>query len=653
MLMRILICLSGFFIYSNLFGQSILLPYWDKTSDKWGYITTEEKVVLIPQFASANDVRPITSGIIAGVNESGKYGVVNYKGETIVPFAYYEICDIVNGKNLFDPENRYFHVTKSQYYGKPLHYIYKVGSGELKTTTTAFPYGHLQEGRIKFSVPYYQSKLYGFIDTTGKVVIEAYYGDVSDFKDGLAIVKNSGNISIPMVIDKESKKVIDIHSDIKRFGVNFLVQRGIVGPWAIFNSNGETVLPFQLTELIRIFEGAELAVVVKEGKYGVINTSGKEMLPFKFNHDPIVSDINEKVFTIKENDSLYLVDKTGKYIINGPIDTIPKLMYNETIQIRRGGKNGVIDFNGKIIIPTIYDNRDIIYNDHCYSVHLRGKKGFIDEKGRTVLKPVYDSISHFNEGFATAKINNKWAVVDKKGRARFGANFILAFPFYEHLALVKDSTGYKYIDTTGKTALKGPFHWGKEFQNGFAYVEEWANGDFKFRGYINAKGNHLIDPLHKTAYKPVTVESYTPSPAAGKYSQIIYTEKGQKFRPKWGYEAVFLYGIKNDQVSLSLAFEEMESADAIKSPYTMTLTASIPLQVIAKWENAGFDGDFRARYIYVLQTFPDNSVESKVKSVTGWFDPMTKKLSLSGEVYGPQRKGTYSFGLTAVRVGGE
>lgn len=50
---------------------------------------------------------------------------------------------------------------------------------------------------------------------------------------------------------------------------------------------------------------------------------------------------------------------------------------------------------------------------------MNGKYGAIDEQGNEIVPYIYDEIWDFSEGFAVAKIGDKWGYIDTKGNGTF------------------------------------------------------------------------------------------------------------------------------------------------------------------------------------------------------------------------------------------
>ncbi|NJL13520.1 MAG: WG repeat-containing protein [Microscillaceae bacterium] len=106
----------------------------------------------------------------------------------------------------------------------------------------------------------------------------------------------------------------------------------------------------QQEEFVRGF-----AVVSKNGKFGMINESGQEIVPPQY----------ESVS--------YFIGSFAK--------------------IKENGKFGFIDKTGKVVIAPKYD-QIYGYNGEYAKVILNGKVGLIDKEAREVIAPQYDAVSY-------------------------------------------------------------------------------------------------------------------------------------------------------------------------------------------------------------------------------------------------------------------
>jgi WG containing repeat len=203
----------------------------------------------------------------------------------------------------------------------------------------------------------YKNNNFGFIDTTGKLVIPLIYRDVWDFEENFARFKENGKFGF---INIEGKVVIE-----PTFDIAFGFSEG----FAPINFGGrETTSDGELPVISRI-----------DGLWGMIDKKGQIVIPIKFT---FLYGFSEGLAIAVSQDSLF-----------GAIDTL-----------------------GNWVINPIYEKLDSFRDGLC-GVRIKGKYGFLNRKGQIVIKPQFDDIREFSNGKCAVKFDNgSWVYIDKTGR---------------------------------------------------------------------------------------------------------------------------------------------------------------------------------------------------------------------------------------------
>lgn len=153
--------------------------------------------------------------------------------------------------------------------------------------------------------------------------------------------------------------------------------------------------------------------------------------------------------------------------------------------IRQGNRLGYIDQTGKVVIPaqfaghesgsfSLYDVKAYGFHDGLAPARVGKQWGYINVSGQFVIPPQFDEARAFREGRAGVKIGDQWGFIDTTGQLVILRQFDSVQDFSDGLAQVytREDDQYRYIDRTGKIALKPPFRElnGSSFFNGFAIV---------------------------------------------------------------------------------------------------------------------------------------------------------------------------------------
>jgi len=166
-----------------------------------------------------------------------------------------------------------------------------------------------------------------------------------------------------------------------------------------------------------------------------------------------------------------------------------------------------------------------------------GKWGYIDTRGRWVISPQFDAAGPFSEGLAAVEVgatNNdsarvrpgKWGYIDNRGRFVINPQFDNADKYAEGLArvcvdgklerfrsLVWISGGkYGFIDHQGNSAIPPQYAKAGDFCYGRAAADSGG-----LEGYVNKNGAFLVPPRFRIAlsYRDGVAIVVEPSPAHG------------------------------------------------------------------------------------------------------------------------------------------
>lgn len=254
--------------------------------------------------------------------------------------------------------------------------------------------------------------LWGFIDRTGRFVIEPKYFNVSSFSEGLALVSVEGQYGSTGYIDQ--------------FG-NFAV-------------------PPTLTYASNFHEG--LAVAVVDGP--CLNVTSGSCSGPRFRPARAHSSADCK---------FRFIDRTGRPVSELRFDDAQAFSEGlAAVQIDTVW--GYVDKSGRIAIEPRFKYAGS-YSQGMAAVNLDGKWGYIDRSGTIVIPPRYDSAAAFSDGRALVyeSVPDKEGIyrfIDKDGAPAFPATYAFAESFTFGLAVVElprtEKSGRRaaWIDTEGR-----------------------------------------------------------------------------------------------------------------------------------------------------------------------------------------------------------
>ncbi len=322
-----------------------------------------------------------------------------------------------------------------------------------------------------------QNNKYGYIDYTGKKIVNPKYSYGEEFIKGYAIVKDSSNL--PLIIDKGGKEVVPTGT---YFSV-YRVKTDIIASKVTKKGLKYGILDADLkekTEFIydMISYSDDVYTYTKANSVGLISMDGKEIFNYKLtdNADKTievsassVSDENyQRYAVVKVNSSSQIVNINDGTVVKGA--TLNEINAEENNVFYELNSNG-----GKRYIY-VQDNKVLLESDDYTSLK-------IDSIETGVLKAL--TSSHTYE-FISTKTMEQLKKGLKESETYYGDK---VFVYVNHnykknknsLVLVKNGEAYKTIEDD--------FTIYKAFKNGIAIVK--FNDDTY--GYLNEDGKLISD----------------------------------------------------------------------------------------------------------------------------------------------------------------
>jgi len=146
----------------------------------------------------------------------------------------------------------------------------------------------------------------GAIDKEGNVVVPIIYANVSHSSEGLLCVCNDdGKWGY---VDHTGKVVIDFKFDLCNNFQEGYVTNSINGKWGAIDTEGKTIIPFKYYNLWDFSEGLVKFKAVEGGKWGYMDTFGNIVI------DPVYqasSDFLDGIAIVKKDDKFGIISKTS------------------------------------------------------------------------------------------------------------------------------------------------------------------------------------------------------------------------------------------------------------------------------------------------------------------------------------------------------
>jgi hypothetical protein len=327
---------------------------WAYQGGQYGYIDRQGSWKIAPAFDKAHDFE---NGI-ARVVIDGKYGLIDPKGDWISRPRYSRMFP-------FDP----FGTARVCLGGDKVEFGVVDRTGSLITQQGYVEIRDFQEGFAAVK----DRKGYGFIDTRGKLVVPTNYASVSNFSNGWAAVQRDGRCgyintlgeeriepSFSKCLDFEDGKAV-VYQGYRRAGLineqgQFIIEPSINRLYDFSDGRGlvrdEHYRFYYITEQAHLYEGYYeqassfqhgVAVVQSEGRWGIINQNGIEVIPPKYDK---IEAFEEGYAKVRIQGFQGLSNLQGELIVQPDYEYI-SYAGEGLFRVEQGDRVGYFDMEGK------------------------------------------------------------------------------------------------------------------------------------------------------------------------------------------------------------------------------------------------------------------------------------------------------------------
>ncbi|MDF2685699.1 MAG: repeat protein [Clostridia bacterium] len=466
--------------WDNVFPFNENVAFIEKDG-RFGIIGSDGKVIVDPSttdWTKLNiDTMSFKEGLAAiGTDEQG-FGYINTKGEVVIPYKWTYAESFYDGYACVGDEDAYYIINKNgevlfdltmSWYdreGDLLYYNSFVGNTtgcvNLKQNiligTPNWDYvGFFREGRSAV----FKGEKWGFVDDSGKIIIEPIWDNVSDFYEGYAVVNSGGSW--------------DEENEYNSSGKNGFI-----------NTDGVVVLALQW-DTAYPFNKAGITAVETEQKWQLINKEG--LVLQELNYSEVFPLEGTDNFLVKNGELFGIINSQGKIILNIEYDNIE--MQDKTYITVKGDKFGVYNLNGDELFLNEWDNA---FSENNIIVAVKDTNvscSFIDNNGK-IISDGWTSAIKFSGGFAAVNsggsINNegnftggKWGFINEAGELKITPSYDYIKSFSEGFAAVNKGGNVKndiveggkwgYINENGELLGKLEWDYAAPFINGVAAV---------------------------------------------------------------------------------------------------------------------------------------------------------------------------------------
>lgn len=363
-----------------------------KQNGRWGFY--DSKYVYVPFIY--DELSKEYSDFMKA-KKDGKYGIINKKGETVIPFEYEKLSEVLDKET-------------------------KKSKGFLLVT---------------------KNQLHGVIDKEGKEVFPIQYSKFQPIEEEVYEVGLNGKFGL---IRLDGTEITPIIYEEPLFGlVNGFRKIQKDGKVGAINKKGELILPMEYTAL-RVESWRRFIFFSKDEKVGVMDLDLKVILPNEYSN---IQSKGKNHIMVSKGEKHGLFNQNFEEIVPCQYSYLDKLSHRYfKVAQNPGTPYGLVDTLGNFILPFEYQRFKIATKDLIFA-KKEFKYAAYNSKGEELLPPTYYSVSpQYGYTVATKELEGKSGLLDADAKE--------VTPFvYDKINIKKDRRRDKIIITAEREGQRG------------------------------------------------------------------------------------------------------------------------------------------------------------------------------------------------------
>jgi WG containing repeat len=332
---------------------------------KWGLGHRINGIITEAIYNSIKDVNCLNTNYKI-VKIEKKWGLINYKGKTILPTIYHDLEELKPGYFLHRTRTDFGVIDST---GRYIIDTFCSGISMLACNQNLYNIYINTDGQYRYAI----------LDNNGKWLTDTLYLKPVVMRDehnlitinyknntqDLGYDNNNQNLDSIQILSCEDGKPItpDYYRDVILFGNNLIVKKCNSTRYGILTNNGKYVVEPEFDAFTFGSLGGNV-IVRRDGKYGLMDKSGKLIIPYQYN-------------------SIAPINGHSNILLVGLADDSKQLKY------------GLLNSSYNIEVNPIYES--IINIGANLMFKLNGKYGVFSSNYKQLIAPEYTAIKYMNE----------------------------------------------------------------------------------------------------------------------------------------------------------------------------------------------------------------------------------------------------------------
>ena len=251
------------------------------------------------------------------------------------------------------------------------------------------------------------------------------------------------------------------------------------GKYGLIDFNGKELLPIEYDEITTL-DGMENSIIIKKDeKVGLVNDNGSIIIDVNYKEIKALGETyKEGYITIDESEKYGVVSATKRQILENKYDEISSVYLKDYYLVRENGKKELIDSDGKVILDAGFDDiKSATTNGVIFTKN--DLYGEISALGEVTLEAKYQDLKEVKEGKYIAKQNDKYGIIDNVGNEQLAFEYAgITYNEKADLFFAEDSEyNTSIIDDLYTVKATGIL---SEVNDNDGYIRMRVNDDYKY-----------------------------------------------------------------------------------------------------------------------------------------------------------------------------
>ena len=297
------------------------------------------------------------------------------------------------------------------------------------------------------------------------------------------------------------------------------------GKYGLIDLNGKELLQTEYDEIIGL-NGIENSILIKkDDKYGLVNDTGSVIIEPNYKEIKNLGETyREGYITIDENNKYGVISATKMKLLDNKYDNIEQVYLSDYYLVTENGERKVINSSGETILNSGFDQISSKTEDGFIYVS-QGLYGEINTTGEVQIEPTYQDLKQVKKGVYIAKNNDRYGIIDNEGNTMIPFDYTLITYNKDAKLFIADDANYNttIINENYESKITGIL---SEINTTKSYIRMRVDDEYKYYdlscqektnievledntlflskkdgkyGFVDKKGNVVVDYIYDDA----------------------------------------------------------------------------------------------------------------------------------------------------------